>query len=107
MDCSASPLGGAQHGAGGDAHRQSLGVIVRQSVGDEAGPLPADPGSVDIAVGGPRAGTHVPAIGGVQLAAGLQMFGDERRVLVHRAGLALLDRGGQAPVPLGAIGFQL
>ena len=35
------------------------------------------------------------------------MFGDQRRVLLHRAGRTLLDRGGQAPVPLGAIGFQL
>ena len=36
-----------------------------------------------------------------------QVFGDQRRVLLHRAGRTLLDRGGQAPVPLGAIGFQL
>ena len=36
-----------------------------------------------------------------------QMFGDQRRVLLDRLRRALLDRGGQAPVPLGAIGFQL
>ena len=35
------------------------------------------------------------------------MFGDQRRVLLGRLRVALLDRGGQAPVPLGAIGFQL
>ena len=49
----------------------------------------------------------MPAIGGVQLAGGLEMFGDQRRVLLHRPPLRLLDRGGQAPMPLGAIGFQL
>ena len=76
-------------------------------VGDPAGPLPTEPGSGDVAVGRPRAGAHVPAIRGVQLAGGLEVFGDQRRVLLHRAGRTLLDRGGQAPVPLGAIGFQL
>ena len=53
------------------------------------------------------AGAHVPAVRGVQLAGGLQMFGDQRRVLLDRLRVTLLDRGGQAPVPLGAIGFQL
>ncbi len=43
----------------------------------------------------------------MQLAGGLQMFGDRRRVLLYRPRRRLLDRGGQAPVPLGAIGFQL
>ena len=30
------------------------------------------------------AGTHVPAVGGVQITGGLQMFGDQRGVLVGR-----------------------
>ena len=53
------------------------------------------------------AGAHVPAVGGVQLAGGLQVFGNQGRILVHRLRRTFLDRGGQAPVPLGAIGFQL
>ena len=53
------------------------------------------------------AGAHVPAVGGVQLAGGLQMFGDQRGVLVDRSRVTLFDGGGQAPVQFGAIGFQL
>ena len=77
------------------------------SVGDAAGPLPAEPGRDEIAVGRPRGGAHVPAVGCVQITCGLQMLGDQRRVLVGRPRLTLLDCGGQAPVHLGAIGFQL
>ncbi len=63
--------------------------------------------ATDVAIGRPRCGAHVPAVGGVQLAGGLQMFGDQRRILVSRARIVLFDRSGQALVPLGAIGFQL
>ena len=49
----------------------------------------------------------MPAVGGVQITGGLQMFGDQRCVLVHRLRMALLDRGGQPPVQLAAIGFEL
>ena len=83
------------------------GAVARQFVGDPAGPFPADPGSVEIAVGRSRGGAHVPAIRCVQFARGLQMFGHQRRVLLHRRRLTLLNRGGHAPVPLGAIGCQL
>ena len=51
LDRSGLVVGGAQHGAGGDAHRQLVGVVGRQRVGDPAGPLPAEPGSDEIAVG--------------------------------------------------------
>ena len=51
MSCSVLPVGGTQHGAGGDAHRQLVGVIFRQRVGDPACPLPTEPGRVEIAVG--------------------------------------------------------
>ena len=37
----------------------------------------------------------------------LQVFGDQCRILLNRAGFAGLDCRGQAPVPFGAIGFQL
>ena len=53
------------------------------------------------------AGAHVPAVGGVQITGGLQMLGDQRRVLVGRVRVALFDRGGQPPMQLGAIGFEL
>ena len=46
-------------------------------------------------------------IRGVQITGGLKMFGDQRRVLVDRCRVTCFDRGGQTPVPLGAIGFQL
>jgi hypothetical protein len=35
------------------------------------------------------------------------MLGDQRRVLVDRFRVTLLDRGGQTAVRLGAVGFQL
>ena len=63
---------------------QSAGVVGGQRVGDMAGPLPTDPRRGDVAVGRPRAGAHVPAVRGLQFACGLQMFGDQRRVLVGR-----------------------
>ncbi len=102
-----SPGGPAQHGARGDAHGCPVGVLGGQCVGDLSGALPAESRRGDVAVGCPGRGAHVPAVSGVQLAGGFEMFGDQRRVLVGRVRLALLDRGGQAPVPFGAIGFQL
>ena len=84
-----------------------VGVLGGQCVGDLSGALPAQSRSCDITVGRPCCGAHVPAVRGVQIAGGLEVFGDQRRVLVRRARVTLLDRGGQAPVRLGAIGFQL
>jgi hypothetical protein len=49
----------------------------------------------------------VPAIGGTKVAGGLQMAGDQRRVFVNRVRVTLLDRERQAPMPLGAIRFEL
>ena len=49
----------------------------------------------------------MPAVGGVQITGGLQMFGDQRRVLVDRVRVTCFDRGGQPPMQLGAIGFEL
>ena len=43
----------------------------------------------------------------MQIASSLEMFGDQRRILLGRAGIALFDRGGEAPVQLRAIGLQL
>jgi len=42
-----------------------------------------------------------------QITGGLQMFGDQCRVLVGRCRVAGLDRGGHTPVQLGAIRFEL
>ena len=51
LECSVLVVGGTQHGAGGDAHRHLVGVVVGQRVGDLSGALPAEPGRVEIAVG--------------------------------------------------------
>ena len=61
----------------------------------------------DVAVGRPGSGAHVPAVRGVQIACGLQMLGDQGGVLVDRSGSRCFDRGGHAPVQLGAIGLEL
>ena len=84
------PSGAAQHGARGDAHRCAVRVIGGQCVGDPAGALPTQPRCGDVAVGRPRAGAHVPAKRGVQITGGLQMLGDQRRVLVGRCRVTLL-----------------
>jgi len=49
----------------------------------------------------------MPAVGGAKVTGGLEMFGNQGRVLVGGPGLALLDCGRQAPMHLGATGFQL
>ena len=84
-----SPDGAAQHGAGGDAHRGAVRVIGGQRVGDLAGPLPTDPRRSDVTVGRPRTGAHVPAVCGMAVTGGLQMFGDQRGILVGRFRVSL------------------
>ena len=97
----------AQHGARGDAQGCPVGVLGGQSVGDPLGALPTQPRRGDVAVGRPRPGAHMPAVGGVQIARGLQMLGDQRRVLISRGRVSRLDRGGHPPVQFGAIRFEL
>ena len=92
------PAGGAQNGARRDAHRRAVRVVVRQCVGDLAGTIPADPRRRDIAVVRPCAGAHVPVERGVQIASGLDVLADERRLLVERSGVLLFDRGGHPAV---------
>ena len=101
------PRAAAQQGARRDAHRGPVGVVVGQPIGDLTGPPPTRLRRGDVAVGRPGSGAHVPAEGRAQIAGGLQMLGDQRRILVGRARIALFDRGGQAPVQLRAIGFEL
>ncbi len=57
-------------------------VVGRKTVGDLLGALPTQLRRGDVAVGGPCCGAHVPAVGGVQISGCLQVFGDQRRVLV-------------------------
>jgi hypothetical protein len=52
-------------------------------------------------------GAYVPAVGGVQITGGLEVFGDQRGVLLGRCRLLGFDGGGQPPVQPGAIGPQL
>ena len=61
-----------------------FGSSAGKRVGDLLGALPAQSRRGDVAVGRPRCGAHVPAVGGVQITGGLQMFGDQGRVLLGR-----------------------
>src|SRR6185295_19140968 len=79
-----TPAGAAQHGAGRDSHRGAVSVVVGQRVGDLARSLPTEVRRADVAVGGPCAGAHVPAVRGSVLASGLQVLGDQRGILVGR-----------------------
>ena len=79
-----SPAGAAQHGAGRDSHRGAVSVVVGQRVGDLARSLPTEVRRADVAVGGPCAGAHVPAVRGSVVASGLQVLGDQRGILVGR-----------------------
>ena len=71
-------------GASGDAHRSAARIVGGQRVGDLARPLPTGPRRHNVAGGRPRSGAHVPAVGGVQITGGLQMFGDQGGILVSR-----------------------
>ena len=92
----------AQQGARRDAHRGAVRVVGGQRVGDPARPLPTQPTPPTMS----RVAAHAPArmcqpIGGVQIAGGLQVLGDQARHS-RRAdpALALFDRGGHPPMQL-------
>ena len=55
----------------------------------------------------PRPCADVPAEGGVELACGLRVLGNQGGILVKRFGAALFDCGGRPPMQLSAIGFEL
>ena len=69
---------------GRDAHGCPVGVIGRHCVGDRLGALPTQSRRGDVAVGRPRCGAHMPAVGGVQITGGLQVFGNQGRILISR-----------------------
>ena len=52
----------------------------------------------DVAEAHPRGGARAPARGGERIAGALPVLGDERRALVERVGVQLLDRLGDAAV---------
>ncbi len=85
-----------------DAHGHSVRRVGGQSIGDLEGTLPTEQRGDDVAVGRPGTGTHMPLVCGGQLACGFQVLGDQGGILV-----VLLDRGGDAPMQLRAIGFEL
>ena len=97
----------AQPGARGDAHRGAARIVGGQRVGDLARPLPTGPRRHNVTGGRPRPCAHVPAEGGMQIACGLQVLGDQGGILVERSGAALFDRGGRPPMQMSAIGFEL
>jgi len=102
-----APRARAQKGAGRDAHRWPIRVVVGEPVGDLSCPPPTGVRRGDVAVGRPGSGAHVPGEGRAQIPGRLQMLGDQRRILIRRFRLALLYRRRQAPVQLRAIGFEL
>ena len=97
----------AQQSPRGDAHRRPARIIGGQPVGDRSGPFPAVARGPDIAGLRPCPGAHVPAESGAQVIGGLEMLGDQRRVLIQRIRVALFDRGCQTPMQFGAVGLQL
>ena len=99
--------GGAHHGARSDPHCGPIRIIGRQLIGDLTGTLPTDPRRGDVAPGRPRTRAHAPAVGGREIACGLQVLGDQRGVLVSRFRVTRLDGECDAPVHRGAIGFEL
>ena len=92
---------------GGDAHRVPSGSSSGSASAILARALPTQPRRADVAVGRPRRGAHVPVEGGTQIPGGLQVFGDQRGVLLRRCRVTRLDCGRNAPVQLGAVGFEL
>jgi hypothetical protein len=75
---------------GADSHRRPTRRS-RQPVGNLTGPLPAVARRVDVAVVRPSCSAHVPAERLVQRAGGLQMLGDQRRILLNRCRVVLLE----------------
>jgi len=107
LDFPGLPICGAQHGSRRDTHRQLVQGVGRHGVGDPPRPLPAASRGDQVPIGGPGAGAHVPGIRRVQVTCRLQMFGYQCRVVVHGCGGALLDGGGEFPVPVGPIRSEL
>jgi len=88
-------------------YRSAVGIIIGQSVGDLAGPLPTCPCRTDVAVRQPGRGAHMPTECRAQFTGRLQMVGDQRGILVNRGRAMLLDGRRDLPVQLRAVRFQL
>lgn len=101
------PTDRAQHGPRGDPPRQVIGFVRGKQVSDVDGALPADPSRAGVQVGRPRARAHVPGVRRGQVTSGLQMFGDQRGVLLGCHGAGRFDGNRQSAMPLGAVGLQL
>ena len=100
---------GAQHGQWCDAHRQLGGTVARRFVRQSRTARCQHSRAATISRLTDHAGRpHLPAVRRVQITGGVEVFGDQRRVLLHRAlahdcSIAV----GQAPMPFAATGFQL
>ena len=103
-----SPRGPAQHGAGGDAHRQLIWIVSRHQIGNLPCPFPAGSRTATS-----RLVAHVPArmchaVRRVQISARPRRCSAISAAFSSAAaGSCSFDRGGHAPMPFGAIGFQL
>ena len=80
-------------------------MVLGQLIGDVPRSAPARSCGQDVAVVVPPSGAHVPAERRRELACGLQMSGDHRRVLVCR--LRFFQVSSKEPVKLRAIAFEL
>ena len=98
---------GAEHRAGRYAHRLSARVVGIESFGNITGSQPTRARRMDIAENQPRSGTHVPAERVPEVAGGLQMFGYQGRVLLHRNRVSSPRAPGQTPMELCPCGFEL
>jgi hypothetical protein len=78
-----------------------------QSVSDRTGSLPAQAGRADVAFPRPHPCTHVPGVRAAQLAGGLQVFSDQRRIRLDRIRITHFDDRRQPPMQLVSFGFQL
>ena len=87
-------------------HRHCVGIIGGDRVGDLPRALPTQARAGDIAVGRPCCCSHVPVVCGAQIPGGLQMLGDQCRVLVaHRP--SGCNNVRKPAVQRGAIRLQL
>ena len=77
-----SVAGRAQQRAGGNPHRHTVRFVVGHCIGDLGAHAPNSSAPRRCHGWSTSSSAHVPAVGGVEIAPGLQMLGDQRRVLV-------------------------
>jgi hypothetical protein len=92
---------------GGDAHPPAVRVFDRQLVGKVLRSPPAVAGDIDITVGEPVSGPHVPAERPADVPGGLEMSRYHSRDLVCSSRIGIFESGGKAAMQLCTCGFEL